>query len=87
MKYKLVYVLWEDARGIGSSWRSIENVIEELTNESTWMVHQVGWIIHEDKKSIVMAASIDDREEVGKFVAEGIRIPKVNIRKRKTLKI
>jgi hypothetical protein len=85
MKPKLVYLEWADAVG-NSHWRTTEEALR-WAKTTEWHVRQVGWIIHEDDKSITFAASWKTEDE---YCTEQFgdlhKIPKTWIRCRKNLK-
>ncbi len=84
MKYKLVYIEWEDASD-ENGWWTRERAIA-WANSGDERVRDVGWLIHETKNYILLAPRLlcqEGRELVG----HPMRIPKPWIRKRKVLKI
>jgi hypothetical protein len=82
VKYKLVYIEWEDAKGLDGGWRPLEEAVYEASSRA--LVHQVGFILDEGKDYLtLMAAILPDTNQVG-----GVwRIPKAWILKRKTIKL
>ncbi len=83
-KLKLVYIEWEDARSIGSSWRDVKELLENA-GAVPIIVKEVGWIVKEDKDTIVIVSSLDERKDKT-FVSDGTILPKSLIRKRKVIK-
>lgn len=85
MKYKLVYIEWEDAQHDGR-WMYKDEALT-WAKKQTWIVSEVGWIMKEDKKEIILFSRrthpADSEEQFGQWE----RIPKTWIRKRKVLKI
>lgn len=53
-KQKLIYLKWHDAHSSGG-WHTKEQ-LKKLINEDNCMVEEVGWIVFEDAKEIVLAA-------------------------------
>lgn len=84
MKYKLIYLEWEDACSL-HEWKP-ESRILEWANNTKYIVKQTGWLIHENKERIVIASrfspgdtySSEYEDEYGMFQI----IPKTWIRKR-----
>ena len=79
---KLVYVEWVDASS-NSGWMSHEEA-EKWIEKPNWLVKQVGWILKESKKHLILAGRLetDDCQLVGALQ----KIPKTWITKRKVLK-
>jgi hypothetical protein len=80
-EHKLVYIEWEDAFGIPGRWTDIEEVTEKSQRAN--IIRTVGWIISQNSKRIVLAASLDGFE----CATDGTIIPKSLIRKRRALTI
>ena len=57
MKYKLMYIEWQDAMSNISSWITEEDAIEWAKN-GEGLVKQVGWIIKETKSYILIAGRL-----------------------------
>lgn len=79
-KKKLVYVEWEDAYNFGAEWFSNEEIDEKLG--TSFIVQEVGWILREDAKSIIMASKYAVETEHHAGIT---KIPKPWIRNRRTL--
>lgn len=89
MKYKLVYIEWEDAVTNNLKWFSEEQALDWDENISM-IVKECGFILKEDKKHIFLINRMTDTryEEDGSLEYGGLhKIPKMWIRKRKELKI
>jgi hypothetical protein len=88
MKYKLVYIEWEDAVDDTSlDWKT-KNEVFEWVKDSKWIIKQSGFILKEDKTGIVFASKMEQGNEKYEATFRGIsRIPKTWIRKRKVLKV
>lgn len=54
----LVYVEWEDARGVGHEWR----LREEATQDGTCIIRSVGWLVKPADRDgyIVVAPHVGD---------------------------
>lgn len=86
-KQKLVYIKWHDAHSEGG-WKT-ENETEEYINFDYCLVENVGWLIFENSKEIVLCSRRLDWIEQNKDSYEyGIfqKIPKPWIVNRKYLK-
>lgn len=57
MKYRLVKVSWLDACGI-NEWENTEDMIKRCTREHEDPVVSVGFVIHEDRKKVIIAQTI-----------------------------
>lgn len=74
-----VYVLWEDAAEMDhTSWVSRD---EKHDSISPILVHEVGYMLHEDDKHIVLTSAYTDYQ-----VGRRTQIPKGMVRKIKYLK-
>ena len=74
---KAVYVEWEDASSaFGDAWTPREDVIKR----GVCKCKTIGFIIHEDKNSITVVASLHRSD-----VAGDMNIPKSAIRKRRVV--
>lgn len=78
----LVYVEWVDASS-NSGWFTYDQA-EKWIEQPNWLVKQVGWIIRETKRHLILAGrlEVDDCELIGQLQ----KIPKTWIIKRKKLK-
>ena len=86
MKKKLIYIEWADAI-MNSEWFE-ENLVRGWIDQSDWWICEVGWLIEETKKHIILAMrrKKEDINTVGQW--GGLhKIPKTWIRKRKELKV
>lgn len=88
MKYKLVYIEWEDANAdTALGWQKKEKV-DEWLNDGAMIIQQVGFIYKETKKFICFASRISPASKCYDLAFSGLfKIPKTWIRKRKVLKI
>lgn len=78
---KIQHIIWEDATG-GDGWENVKTVKE--TTLATSIV--VGFLVKEDKKTVTLTMGYfadDHDDELGAFLV----IPKINIIKRRTVKI
>lgn len=85
-KYKLVYIEWCDAIDGGSGWHSIKESKNWAKNDE-WIIKQVGWIIKETKKYILICAKYNPQEGKQGMVSYPTKIPTTWILKRKKIKI
>lgn len=89
---KLVYIEWADAVSPPDSWKSKDEILQWSKEDSYW-VGQVGWILEENEKHIILSPQhnrnekVDGSSQLEDHYAHVIKIPKTWIRKRKTLKI
>ena len=86
MKFEAVYIEWDDAIVYSPRWKDVD----DLKNDAKMIeyCHEVGFIIEENDKYILLAArylivSADGEPDVG----SPISIPRSQMRKRKTLKL
>lgn len=85
-KYGFVYVRWVDSFGVHADWR-------EVSDYSPVPIHycySVGWIIGEDKNSIILAPHLSpENKEIGAVeqVCGDMVIPKCSIKKMTVLKL
>ena len=89
MKYKLVYLEWEDAVSNNLKWFSEEQALNWDENISM-IVKECGFILKEDRKHIFLINRMADTrwDEDGSLEFGGLhKIPKSWIRKRKIIKI
>ncbi|MEK7113028.1 MAG: hypothetical protein AAB875_06985 [Patescibacteria group bacterium] len=55
MKYKLVYIKWEDAfHQEPCQWENNKG-IKAFIEDTDFIVESVGWIVHEDKRMITIS--------------------------------
>jgi len=89
-KLKLIYIEWADAISTDEGWRSFNNSIE-WGKESFHFVEQVGWILEENEKYLLLASRRVDRgnSKDDKVLQYGdlFKVPKTWIRKRKIIKL
>lgn len=80
---KLVYIEWEDSQGCSPSWQRTANYDPEVV-----IIKSVGWIIHENKKTISIAGNIAEETNTTDAQANGIMtIPKRCVVKRKNVSL
>jgi len=79
----LIYIEWVDA-ATNSGWFTHEET-REWINKDNWLVRQVGWILEENEKHIILAGriEIDDTSLLGQLC----KIPKPWIVRRKIIKL
>ena len=80
-KNKLYLVEWEDAH-IEDSWIP-EADVDRFIKKDLFLCQDVGWILHEDDKCLVMASSKNNALQWGALK----KIPKGWIRKKRLLKL
>lgn len=89
MKYKLVYIEWQDASSQGG-WQTNKEIDKWLaaSHNDAGFAKQVGWIIRETKRFIIMSSrhAVDNDYQAEQW-GELQKIPKTWIRKRKVIKI
>lgn len=83
---KLVYIEWQDACS-NAEWFTKEQ-LEDWGKTENWIVREVGWLMEENSKYIILAGAWTPGsewrdEKFGKV----IQIPKTWIKKRKVIKI
>ena len=71
-KYMKVEVVWDDAFHITESW-STYNELADAYNELRYRVTNVGWLLYQDKKYIILASK---RSENWNSFGATIMIPK-----------
>lgn len=76
-KFKLVYLEWNDAFEAPDTWMTIKRVEEWGKNED-WIVEEIGWILEENKKYILIA----NRRTKDGMYSSVMKIPKTWILKR-----
>lgn len=82
MKFKSVYIEWEDAMESQAGWFSVDEAKKEAKDVS--IVILIGFIIDETKDYILVSSHyIIDNDSVG----TPFKIPKMYIRKRKEISI
>lgn len=91
MKYKLVYIEWEDAITNNLKWFDEEQA-KDWAENTTMLIYECGWILKETKRFIVIAnryskTSISNGESSLLDVGGLHKIPKTWIRKRVVLKV
>ncbi len=79
---KLIYLEWEDAVS-RNNWEETNDALEWAKKRCA-LVRDVGWVLHEDKKQITLAARWQPEDDVFDTEAFGLlqKIPKTWIRKR-----
>jgi len=89
MKYKLVYIEWEDSLGGTNHWKW-ESEIDYKEHERHAIHVSVGFLVNETKRSVFLSSEMMRLKliggEPGSLIDPG-SIPKSAIRKRKVLKI
>ena len=83
---KLIYIQWQDAHST-SGWHTKEQ-LEKVIAQEACIVEQVGWLVHEDDKSITIISrkllwKLDNTSEFGMVQ----NIPKAWIKKRKVINL
>lgn len=81
-RVKLVYVEWLDSQGVTSGWQDFSHYKPSLP-----VMRSCGWVVHEDKSSISLCASIGDETPTTLYQGNGIMtIPKICILSKKVIK-
>lgn len=80
--YKIEEIEWDDAYHLTDSWLSLEQIAEKY-KEGAFKVSNIGWVIFEDKKYVIMSGKRDVRWGDYGFV---MFIPKALITKREVVK-
>jgi hypothetical protein len=81
----LLLIEWYDAGVIGQGhWLSRDEVMEDA-HPDKFLNRTCGWLLHEDKQAIILAAQIADGERPEYDLV--MRIPKSLIRKRRVLHV
>ena len=81
MKYKLIYIEWEDCCANGS-WMD-EEEFSKWTNSDRYIIKQTGFVYKETKEHLILFSGFHD--ENGDYKGQYhhcLRIPKTWIRKR-----
>ena len=92
MKLKLIYLEWQDATSKSHGWCTLEDV-KEWGKKSGMIIKEVGWVIEENDKYILLAdkqtvlTSHDKENKIDTYYGEIIKIPTTWIKKRKIIKI
>lgn len=73
-KYKIYLIKWSDIESNSNSWQTIDEAIE--FHEELTIIEQVGYIIYEDEKSIIITDSVCEKLEL---IGNSTRIPKGNV--------
>jgi hypothetical protein len=81
-KNKLLYVEWQDAITMKEGWYAKEDVIDWGKSED-WLIKQVGYLIKENKKYILLATKFNPQEYGENKYSEITKIPKGWIKKRR----
>ena len=69
LKYPLIFIMWHDAEST-NEWEEPE-MVESWVKKSS-IINEVGWLIHEDDKSIAICSQMADDDIMGNRT----RIPK-----------
>jgi hypothetical protein len=87
MKYQIIYIEWCDAIDAGMGWQTIKSA-KKWAKTDEWIIRQVGWIIKETKKYIVICAKYNPQgENYHDEIGYCTKIPKTWIIKRKIVKL
>lgn len=83
---RLIYLEWADSIS-NTGWKTREETLDWARNADEWIMRNVGWVVHEDIKQLVLASrwspeSNDHEEQLGLLQ----KIPKTWIKKRINLK-
>jgi hypothetical protein len=82
MKYKLVYIEWEDSYSGRQGWYSLDEALIE--SREAGICKSIGYLIVDDTNCVVIAQSMGIEDVT---VHNTLHIPKVLIKKRKTIKL
>ena len=80
-KIKLQYIEWQDAITMSKGWYSQQDLIDWGKLEES-VIKQVGYLIEENKKYILLASKFNPQESEEDKFAEITKIPTTWIRKR-----
>jgi hypothetical protein len=83
---KWVYIEWCDAQVNSDGWKDINESLL-WSQENDWIIQQVGIILNETKKYLLIAGKQNPQSDRECQYSEITKIPKTWIRKRKTLAI
>ena len=85
MKHELVYLEWCDAMVNNEAWLTFDEAIEWGKTDD-WVVSQVGWILEENDKYIILTSKgSKQRESIEKMFGSVFKIPTTWILKRETI--
>lgn len=85
----VTYIEWADSVYATGEWRTLDECLE-WDRDVTFTVKQVGWILKEDKDSILIAGRKNEQgilEDIEEEYGLIQKIPKAWIIKRKELKV
>ncbi len=86
-KYKLTYIEWCDAIDAGTGWKTVEDA-KDWAKSNEWIIKQVGWILKETKKYILICSKFNPQgEDYHDEVSQLTKIPKTWIIKYKAIKL
>ena len=77
----LFLIEWGDAITMNKGWYSAADIKEWGKNED-WIIQQVGYIIEENSKYILLASKLNPQESEEPKYSEVTKIPKTWIKKR-----
>ena len=80
----LIYVEWLDAITMKDGWYAKDQA-EEWGRSEDWLIKQVGYLIEETKKYVVLATKFNPQRFGDDKFSEITKIPKGWIKKRKIL--
>ena len=86
MKYPLVYIEWCDAIDASLEWMRVDDA-KKWGKSNDWIINQVGFILKETKKYILICSKYNPHEETNGVVNMITKIPKTWIIKRKEIKL
>jgi len=78
MKYKKELIRWVDSKSVADGWTPIEDVF----NESLGVIETLGFVVTENKESVVVVGTIAPTDHV----IQGIMVPKVCIKSRRLVR-
>lgn len=81
-KYRVVEITWNDAYHLTDSWLSNEDIAQAY-KEKRYQVVNVGWLIYEDKKNVILASKhSNDYGDWGliMIIPKGIMVKRRNLR-------
>ena len=85
-KPKLIYIEWADACSQGG-WKTKEQALAWVKT-TNWYVHQVGWLLEETDKYILLVDTYSPENLLEEELYNGVhKIPKTWIRKRRVIKL
>ena len=61
-KYPLCLIVWKDAQSSGE-WEELDKV--KTWADKSYIVHDIGWVVHESKETVVICSQIGEDGSLG----------------------